>query len=280
MLYQDRLTTNKNFTPIHSIGRSRGCARCKPPLQDPILSFSHTFLAKSAHIRGLCPQWVHTPPNRSTPPYRKSWIRHCTELNESGRFSSGIEYPTVGFLSWWVSGAVTTWQRLFSFQLILVYKFYIMFKQVLVLISDNQEQKTKCLWTQSERNPWWRHKLRRKAGSSSRRHPCRILQPVVINTNKKTVGLWHSCQQGSHLLAGASPDVTDPSWFSWGAGTSPGDLGPIRFFQWEGGYIEEICSFNLFCSRRTDCDKHYRRWDSCAKKPGEAPCPGTFLLFL
>ena len=33
------------------------------PLQDPILSFSHTFLVTSACIRGPCPpQWVHAPP--------------------------------------------------------------------------------------------------------------------------------------------------------------------------------------------------------------------------
>ena len=31
------------------------------PLQDPILSFSHTFSLKSAHVRGQPPQWGHAP---------------------------------------------------------------------------------------------------------------------------------------------------------------------------------------------------------------------------
>ena len=33
-----------------------------PPLQDPILSFSHTFSLKSAHVGGQNPpKWVHAP---------------------------------------------------------------------------------------------------------------------------------------------------------------------------------------------------------------------------
>ena len=45
------------------IGRSRGCSWCMPPQQDPILSFLHTFLPKSAHIGG----W-HPPPMARHPP--------------------------------------------------------------------------------------------------------------------------------------------------------------------------------------------------------------------
>ena len=41
------------------------------PPWDPILSFLHTFSLKSAHIGGP------RPPNGCTPPYGKSWIRHC-----------------------------------------------------------------------------------------------------------------------------------------------------------------------------------------------------------
>ena len=46
----------------HIIGRSRGCAGCTAPLWDPILSFSHTFSPKSAHVGGPC------PPNGCMPP--------------------------------------------------------------------------------------------------------------------------------------------------------------------------------------------------------------------
>ena len=45
------------------IGRSRGGAGARPPLQDSILSFSHTFSLKSAHVGGQNP-----PQNGSTPP--------------------------------------------------------------------------------------------------------------------------------------------------------------------------------------------------------------------
>ena len=50
-----------------SIGGSRGGgvpgAR-PPPLWDPILSFSHTFSPKSAHVGGPCPP----PPTGARPP--------------------------------------------------------------------------------------------------------------------------------------------------------------------------------------------------------------------
>ena len=56
-----------------------GACRAHAPLQDPSLSFSHTFSPKSARIGG-----PHPPPNGSTrpltgprPQYGKSWIRHC-----------------------------------------------------------------------------------------------------------------------------------------------------------------------------------------------------------
>ena len=56
----------------HVIDESRGDVPVARPLPDPILSFSHTFLLKSTCVRGPCP-----PPNGSTPPCGKSWIRHC-----------------------------------------------------------------------------------------------------------------------------------------------------------------------------------------------------------
>ena len=44
------------------LGGGGTCQRT-PPLQDPILSFSHAFSLKSAHIGGQTPpKWVHTPP--------------------------------------------------------------------------------------------------------------------------------------------------------------------------------------------------------------------------
>ena len=48
MIYNSSLTVN-------CIGESRGRARCTPLLWDPILLFSHTFLAKSAHVGGPRP---------------------------------------------------------------------------------------------------------------------------------------------------------------------------------------------------------------------------------
>ena len=63
------------------------------PLRDPILSFSHTFSPKSAHVRG-----PH-PPNGSMPPYGKSWICHCiwcdsVKFSAHLHFSVGVQYPT------------------------------------------------------------------------------------------------------------------------------------------------------------------------------------------
>ena len=69
------------------------------PLWDLILSFSHIFSPKSAHIRGPC----SSPHNGSTPPYGKSWIRHCNvfvPLVRQGRFQcSVIWYKTASPLS-------------------------------------------------------------------------------------------------------------------------------------------------------------------------------------
>ena len=48
-----------------SIGGSRGACPVHAPLWDPILSFSHTFSPKSAHIRGP------RPPNGCTLPLRE-----------------------------------------------------------------------------------------------------------------------------------------------------------------------------------------------------------------
>ena len=42
-------------TDRHTIGRSRGACPVHAPLQDPILSFSHTFSQKSAHVGGQNP---------------------------------------------------------------------------------------------------------------------------------------------------------------------------------------------------------------------------------
>ena len=55
--------------PLADLGGGGMPGTCHP-LWDPILLFSHTFSLKSASIGG-----PHTP-NGSTPPYRKSWIRH------------------------------------------------------------------------------------------------------------------------------------------------------------------------------------------------------------
>ena len=65
---------NKSENSTFIIGGSRGGRRRHaPPQQDPILSFSHTFLPKSTHVEGWRP-----PPNGSAPPPNgKSWIRHC-----------------------------------------------------------------------------------------------------------------------------------------------------------------------------------------------------------
>ena len=65
----------KQLIYIYCIGGSRGGVLVCAPLQDPILSFSHTFSLKSAHIGGQNP-----PKMGPCPPYRKSWIRPCIGL--------------------------------------------------------------------------------------------------------------------------------------------------------------------------------------------------------
>ena len=53
-----------------------GRARHTPPMRDPILSFLHTFLPKSAHVGGPHPPMVPRPP------YGKSLFRHCVGLTK------------------------------------------------------------------------------------------------------------------------------------------------------------------------------------------------------
>ena len=64
-----------------SIGRSRGVGDmpgARPPYWTQFFYFCNTFLLKSARIRGPRPPNGSTcPPNESTPPYGKSWIRNC-----------------------------------------------------------------------------------------------------------------------------------------------------------------------------------------------------------
>ena len=54
----------------HSTLDLGGTCRADTPLQDPILSFSHTFSLKSARVGGPHPS------KGSTPPYGKSWVHH------------------------------------------------------------------------------------------------------------------------------------------------------------------------------------------------------------
>ena len=63
-----------------------GVPGARPPLRDPILSFSHTFLSKSAHVRGPRP-----PLTGPRPPYGKSWIRHCITLKSTGKSGKTLE---------------------------------------------------------------------------------------------------------------------------------------------------------------------------------------------
>ena len=59
----DDFIKSRFFCPTFYIGRSRGGMPGARPLWDPILSFLHTFLPKSAHVRGPRPPlWVHAPP--------------------------------------------------------------------------------------------------------------------------------------------------------------------------------------------------------------------------
>ena len=53
-------------------GRTR-----RAPQKDPILSFRHTTFTKCSRLG------VHAPPTRSTPPYGKSWIRHCNKTKHA-----------------------------------------------------------------------------------------------------------------------------------------------------------------------------------------------------
>ena len=50
-----------------SIGGSRGRAGARPPLQDPILSFSHTFSLKSAHVGSQKPPKMGPRPPTENP---------------------------------------------------------------------------------------------------------------------------------------------------------------------------------------------------------------------
>ena len=69
----DKLLAHTILAFGRGIGRSRGCCRhVPPPQQDPILSFSHIFLLKSAHVGGRRPQRLGTPL-----PNGKFWIRYC-----------------------------------------------------------------------------------------------------------------------------------------------------------------------------------------------------------
>ena len=53
------------------IGGSRGRARRTPP-------YGTQFFRFRIHFHRKVPMSVvHAPPNGCTPPYRKSWIRHC-----------------------------------------------------------------------------------------------------------------------------------------------------------------------------------------------------------
>ena len=50
-----------------SIGGSRGVCWVHAPLQDQILSFSHTFLPKSTHVRGPHPHLMGPCPPMGNP---------------------------------------------------------------------------------------------------------------------------------------------------------------------------------------------------------------------
>ena len=52
---------------VQGIGGSRGAPPAHPPQQDPILSFLHTFLPKSAHIGGRRPPKGSAPPPTGNP---------------------------------------------------------------------------------------------------------------------------------------------------------------------------------------------------------------------
>ena len=62
------MITTARTNSFHWRIQGGAASACPPTQRDPILSYSHTFPPKSAHIGGRCP-----PP----PPNGKSWIRHC-----------------------------------------------------------------------------------------------------------------------------------------------------------------------------------------------------------
>ena len=51
-------TEHKKHNSLADPGGAAGA----PPQQDPILSFSHTFLPKSTHVGGRCPPRLGAPP--------------------------------------------------------------------------------------------------------------------------------------------------------------------------------------------------------------------------
>ena len=64
-MYEEMMTNNDNVES--SIGRSRGVCQHTPPLQDPILSFLHTFSLKSAHVGGQNPPKMGPCPPMENP---------------------------------------------------------------------------------------------------------------------------------------------------------------------------------------------------------------------
>ena len=97
------------FQSFHIIGRSGGVCPA-PPLWGQILSFSHSFLAKSIHVEGP------GPPNGSTPPHGKSWIRHCIPSGGSTYKSLWRTPPTglnfFGFTYIFIKKRPRVWVRL------------------------------------------------------------------------------------------------------------------------------------------------------------------------
>ena len=60
----------------HTLADLGGHARCTPPYGTKFFRFHIHFCQKAPTSE------VHAPPNGSTPPYRKSWIRHCHTKNK------------------------------------------------------------------------------------------------------------------------------------------------------------------------------------------------------
>ena len=59
------LLHNVTKLPLADLGGTGGAPPPSP--KDPILSFSHTFLPKSAHVRGWCPPMARRPPQTGNP---------------------------------------------------------------------------------------------------------------------------------------------------------------------------------------------------------------------